>query len=370
MKARKHICFVSPTSLPLFLEQENTEKYIGGAEVQQKKIALSLKQSGYDVSFILYDGENIKRNYQGIKLIPCYNKNDELNVIKKILFLWGAMKRANADIYYRRSGNPALLLFPFCKINKKFLINSIPSDTIVKMKYYESSIFRNLIALIINNLEIFFSDVLITQNIFQKEKIEKKFHKKSVLIKSMPPHVSISRSKIEGKYFLWVGTLRKIKNPQHIIELATQLKKFKFMVIGGRSEEPFYYDQMKKASEKLDNLIFKGHIEYNEVQNYYESAIALLNTSDSEGFSNTFLEAWSYGVPVISLYVDPGDVIKTNQLGLVSKTFDKFKEDVKRIGKDTELREIIKTNAFTYLKKEHNTETIIHQYKEVIESLC
>ena len=46
-------------------------------------------------------------------------------------------------------------------------------------------------------------------------------------------------------------------------------------------------------------------------------ARALLNTSVAEGFPNAFLEAWALGTPVISLFVDPANLIRTHRLGYV-----------------------------------------------------
>ena len=37
-----------------------------------------------------------------------------------------------------------------------------------------------------------------------------------------------------------------------------------------------------------------------------------------EGFPNIFIEAWACGVPVLSLHVDPGGVIKKEGLGEIA----------------------------------------------------
>ena len=51
------------------------------------------------------------------------------------------------------------------------------------------------------------------------------------------------------------------------------------------------------------------------------SASVLCSTSEAEGFPNTFLEAWSVGLPVVSTW-DPDGLIRRKDLGLVGKSVD------------------------------------------------
>jgi glycosyltransferase involved in cell wall biosynthesis len=57
-------------------------------------------------------------------------------------------------------------------------------------------------------------------------------------------------------------------------------------------------------------------LERGETLSALARANALLNVSPREGFPNTFLEAWAVGTPVVSLSVDPGDVIRNFDLGV------------------------------------------------------
>jgi glycosyltransferase involved in cell wall biosynthesis len=52
--------------------------------------------------------------------------------------------------------------------------------------------------------------------------------------------------------------------------------------------------------------------------NVYRNALALLCTSAYEGFPNTFLEAWSHGIPVVST-IDPDNLIARRGLGAVAQ---------------------------------------------------
>ena len=98
------ICFVSLNSYPLFTKKKLG--YVGGAEVQQVKIAKELKKRGYAISFITYGFENNKREIvDGIDILPAYDRNDKnLSFLKKIICIWRKMKEADADVYFYRVG--------------------------------------------------------------------------------------------------------------------------------------------------------------------------------------------------------------------------------------------------------------------------
>jgi len=52
-----------------------------------------------------------------------------------------------------------------------------------------------------------------------------------------------------------------------------------------------------------------------EIHQYYERALALINTSAYEGFPNTYLEAWRVGTPVLALSVDPDRFLQQGEPG-------------------------------------------------------
>ncbi len=88
--------------------------------------------------------------------------------------------------------------------------------------------------------------------------------------------------------------------------------------------------ETKYRLTKLQNVEFVGLIPHDEVTSFLTEAYCLLNTSLFEGFSNTFLEAFSVGTPVVTLGVNPDFILTIYDLGFVNKieemgkTFDIF----------------------------------------------
>jgi glycosyltransferase involved in cell wall biosynthesis len=91
-------------------------------------------------------------------------------------------------------------------------------------------------------------------------------------------------------------------------------KNIQFIIVGepGDQASKGYYEELKK----FPNVTIKGRLSHLEAVSLISNAKALINTSDYEGFSNVFLEAWATGVPVISLNVNPDNIIKKFNLGI------------------------------------------------------
>jgi glycosyltransferase involved in cell wall biosynthesis len=80
------------------------------------------------------------------------------------------------------------------------------------------------------------------------------------------------------------------------------------------------------------NVRLVGYVTRNAMPDFVAQAVALLSTSDFEGFSNAFLEAFAAGTPVVAREaIDPDSIIAKNGLGLVARAETELAQCVDRI---------------------------------------
>jgi glycosyltransferase involved in cell wall biosynthesis len=101
---------------------------------------------------------------------------------------------------------------------------------------------------------------------------------------------------------------------------------------------------------------------------FYERAAALVCTSSVEGFPNTFVEAWSRGLPVISTF-DPDGVIARGGLGLVARDSAGLGESLERILNSPELWHTMVRNARMHYLSEHTPQVIIPRFQKLFDDL-
>ncbi len=110
---------------------------------------------------------------------------------------------------------------------------------------------------------------------------------------------------------LWVGRICNVKRPDRLLDVADQCPQLAFDVVGP-ADEAHGVGIVRRARE-LPNVTVHGRASRAQMDGFYRRAAALLCTSDYEGFPNTFIEAWSHGIPVVSTH-DPDGLI--DRLGL------------------------------------------------------
>jgi hypothetical protein len=124
--------------------------------------------------------------------------------------------------------------------------------------------------------------------------------------------------------FFGSATCMTSSDPRLAIELARRMPSRRIHMVGG--PQPGYsdlYSKIESAAKSLPNLTFCGRVPYHDVGDLYDRAKIFVNTSDTEGFPNSFLQSWRRGVPVISFF-DPDGLIKCEGLGASPQSIDEM----------------------------------------------
>lgn len=370
----KKICFLSLSSYSLLNSRENNCDY-GGAEVKQVLIGRALAQKGYDICFVTYDNvpnralSNQAYSFDGISVIKSFFVSTKIPLAKKFAIIWRCLKQANSDVYIHSSGFPGIVPL-YCLVHRKKFMLLISSDRNAVLRNIASS--TSLTTKIALFLDIWFADVVVAQNTFQQRSIEENFNKKPVLIYNpiCIPKLSEPNGPCDKKIVIWVGTIEEIKQPFLLIELAKSLPNYLFKVIGRCSaNEPAVCNKFLSEVKTLPNLRYLGFMPHDELTSIYQEASILVNTSIAEGFPNTFLESWLHGVPVVSLNVDPDEIICKNRLGFHSKTIQQMITDIDTLLINESLLMEYGKNCREYVESMHDLDKIIDTYVTILNNL-
>lgn len=365
--AKPRICFLSLNSYPI-LARRNLG-FAGGAELQQVLLARELAIRGYHVSFVTYDhGQHQASSVGKIDVIKTYDRDitSEINFFSKFQKICKALDEACADLYFFSAGSPGILPF-FCFAEKKKFVFRIPSNKVVLGDA------DSLMARFAERLDIKRADRLVVQSEFQRNKLMQNFkvnQNKIFVIKNALPVPNANAEKSTPPVVLWVGSILSVKRPHLFIELAKALPDAVFEMIGGKSmDDPQLFEEVRSLSKDLPNFVFRGFVPYHMITRYFDSASVFVNTSIVEGFPNTFLQAWAHYVPVVSLSVDPDNVIKKKNLGFCSNDFQHLVSDVERLLHDEQLRKTLGYNARKHFEAEHDIHKMSGKYDEIFQEI-
>ena len=166
---------------------------------------------------------------------------------------------------------------------------------------------------------------------------------------------------------LWVNNFRGFKRPEIVVDIARQMPHVRFAMIGGRM--PGFEKLFKRVmtdAQKLPNLDFIGAVPYSEVNSYFSRAKLFLNTSDSEGFPNSYLQAWIRGVPVVS-YFDPDGLIQSLGIGKKTDSQNDFCAPIDSLLKSPERINEIGARAREYTNANYSPPAIVQHYQNLFE---
>ncbi|MBU1919337.1 glycosyltransferase family 4 protein [bacterium] len=191
------------------------------------------------------------------------------------------------------------------------------------------------------------ADIVLQQYAGQTKGIRSGRSQLAVMHNSHPPVPSSEIQIHDGRpQILWVATLKRGKRPELFWKLAERCSDLdvKF-IMAGRTQRPYQDAQIKQLESTIANFTWVGQLSREEAARQYSAAHLFVCTSMSEGFSNTFIEAWMHGVPVLSTGVDPGGYLREQGLGFCVDSLDQLEAAVRDLIKNQEKRKAIGEKA-------------------------
>lgn len=357
------VCFISPKAYPIFNPQVQT--VFGGAEVDLYLLATELaKDPRFDVSFIIGDyGQPDNETRQGVRLLK--SLNFEQNALTGAIRIWAALKKADADIYMLKTASPGVPLTQFfCQRHNRRFVYKTASQGECGGDYLRRH--PVLGRLFVRSLKK--ASQVIVQNQQDHDNLLGRFAIASMVIPN--GHRIVDVSDVEKKTILWVGRSAAVKGPQRFLELAQAFAQERFVMICPRATGDTDYSALCRRANEIENLRFYEHVSFAEIDRFFAAAKVLVNTSDSEGFANTFIQACKAGTAILSYQVNPDDFLNVYDCGLCGDgTTQTLIDNLQRLLTDDCYRRLGQ-NGLRYVRKTHDIETIAECCKRLFDNLA
>ena len=347
-------------------------KMAGGAELQLFYLSTELaKKSNYNVSFIV---GNYKQPETGlvknVRLLRSFNADRNDGVFKKInqaIRFFRILKREKPDIILSSTNNTLVTL---CSLYSIF----VKSKHIHRIAHNKDTGFERrkefgfLARLYCWGMKR--ANKILVQNLEQQDQLLKNFNKQSILLKNAFPVTK--QTELSDDYVLWVSRYQTWKQPELFIKLAQEVQDRAFLMIcpPPQGKEIENWKELKQKAEQLTNLQFIDYVPFSQIQIYFNKASIFINTSQAEGFPNTFLQAAQGKVAIVSLNVNPNSFITKYNCGVFcNNDFTYLVEHVKLLLNDKKNLTEKAENNYNYLEQNHTITSIGNQLEKIIKEL-
>jgi glycosyltransferase involved in cell wall biosynthesis len=359
------ICFLGYENLPVLAAEFNRHG-IGGEQVQHTLLAKALARRGHEVSMVVYDyGQADRACWHGVTTYKAYREQAGIPLLRYIhprwTGLWSALRRADADLYYTSCAGMHLgLLALFCKRAGRAFVFRVAHDTDCEpdkllIRYWRD---RKLYEYGLRH-----ADGILVQSRRQQCAMLDNYGLHSEVAEMLvdPPEQEVGRD-ID---VLWVNNLRQFKRPDLFLALARKLPGLKLHMVGGpQPQSGELYRLIRQEAAALPNLVFHGRIPYHDVGTKYGRARLFVNTSDTEGFPNSYLQAWVRGTPVVAFF-DPDAVIRREQLGMAVSSLEQMANAITGLLNDPGAWLTTSKRCKTYMTYAYGEDRILAPYLEL-----
>lgn len=373
----RSITLISPQLYALL--DMTSQDAAGGAERQFYLLGRALADAGWRVVFVTAYNGVWQKNKDHIKWAEhcavdfSYLGGKKIFFLKTLIGLWKICSRVRTDYFMIKM--PTHLLFFISLFTKMLKKRSIFWGQMDYDACPEKRTHSRTIANIFTDLGIRMANVVIAQNMQQKEGFKEAYGIDTTIINSIAEDLS-DTANIHIEPFkkdidvLWVGNASLHKRYELVYSIARQLPEYRFVVIMNNSCNERFNKAAREASVH-NNIDFEGQKDPYSTEGYYKRAKITLNTSCHEGFPNTFLQTWQNGGAVVSLTVNPSRVLDKGDLGVLVSNSKEIHNDehidnavsvINDLLQNEEKLRAISECAPRYVREHHAASRIVNEF--------
>jgi glycosyltransferase involved in cell wall biosynthesis len=347
------------------------EGFIGGVEWQTSLLARWLAKRKHEVSFLTWhEGGPAEELIDGVRVIKICRQTDGLPGLRFFHPKWSgliaALQKADAEVYYHNCGECVTgQIALWCGRNHRAFVFTAANDTDCNPQLPEFTYLKDRI---LYRIGLRRADRIVVQTETQRGMLQQGFGLDSTVIPMPCQHPTDApthgRPSPPSNRVLWLARVCPQKRPDRLVDLARICPEFEFDMVGPHYQDPLSRKAVEEAMG-LANVIVHGPLAREKVQALFTKAACFLSTSDYEGFPNTFLEAWSQGVPIVSTF-DPDQVIARHGLGSIAADVPNLAASLRCLLGNPATYQRASENALAYFGSNHALEEVQPRFERVL----
>jgi len=347
----------------------------GGIQRQLSMMARWFAARGHTVSLLTYDeGQPDDVIIDGVRVIKMCRSSAGIRGLRFFHPRWtsliSAMRKADAQVYYQNTAECVTgQAADWCARNGRGFVFSVANDydcepaAIARMSAQERILYKHGLKK---------AGAIVCQTKHQQRLLLEGQGVQSVVIPMPSPPTGDGSKPLSpdpaSLRVVWVGRIVEAKRLEMYLDLAELAPDITFDVAGAPTRATAYSSALVERGRKLKNVRMLGRVEREQIPQLYRGALCLCCSSIHEGFPNTFLEAWSQGIPIVSTF-DPDGLIAGRGLGGVAQSASGLLEQIRKLVTPVAWQAASARSREYYLTH-HTPEVVVPQFEELFLSIA
>jgi len=366
------ICFVAHNAYGALCGRPS--EHSGGIERQSALWSRWFAERGHETTLLSWDmDQSESARVHGVRVVKMCRRDDGVPGLRFLHPRWtslvAALHRADAELYHYMSSDSGLgQIALWCRAKRRVLTYYVSSTWAAERSLPHLRPWRERL---LYKLGLRSADRVMTQTQLQRQLLGQGFGIESVVVPMPCEDAAPTRENSEracpvtDARVLWVGRISPEKRLEWLLDAAQACPELTFDVVGAANKETPYAEALVSRAQGLPNVVLHGRVFDRATLNaLFRQAALFCCTSYSEGFPNTFLEAWSHALPIVSTF-DPDGVIERLGLGVVGGDVGGLIAGIRGLLTSAESYRRASHNTLRYVRGNHAAATVLLHIEKI-----